>query len=120
MERIERQATTRWKLSQDELAWRSTMPLEKSTDHDPIRFDRETLGCRAPLGLPTWFFRRRLDRDSHFDRVVRGINQVLLRTKISLGRLHRSVAQQQLNLLKLTATGTAQFGAGAAVMPHAA
>jgi hypothetical protein len=42
------------------------------------------------------------------------VNEVLLGAKISLGRLDPSVAQQQLYLLKLAATGAAQLRAGAA------
>jgi hypothetical protein len=40
--------------------------------------------------------------------------QILLGAEIPLRRLHRRVAQQQLNLLKLATTRAAQFGAGAA------
>jgi hypothetical protein len=48
------------------------------------------------------------------------VNQILLGAEISFGRLHRRMAQQQLNLLKLATTGAAQFGARPAFMPHAA
>jgi len=49
-----------------------------------------------------------------------GVNQILLRSEVSLRRLNGCVAQQQLDLLKLTAGSTAQLGAGATRMPHAA
>jgi hypothetical protein len=39
------------------------------------------------------------------------VNQILLGTQISFGRLNRGVAQKQLDLLKLPAGGPAQFGA---------
>ena len=45
-----------------------------------------------------------LHRDPQLDCVVGRVHQVLLGSKIALGRLHRGVAEQQLNLLKL-ATG---------------
>jgi hypothetical protein len=35
------------------------------------------------------------------------VDQILFRSKIPFGRLHRSVTQQQLNLLKFTAAGSA-------------
>jgi hypothetical protein len=40
--------------------------------------------------------------------------QILLRAKVSLCRLNRSMAKEHLNLLQLAATGSAQFGACAA------
>ena len=52
--------------------------------------------------------------DSQLDGVVWGMNQILFCAQILFRRLHRSVARQQLNLLKLAATGAAKFGAGAA------
>jgi hypothetical protein len=42
-----------------------------------------------------------LDSHSQLDCIVRRIHQILLRTQVSLGRLDRSVPEQQLNLLKL-------------------
>jgi hypothetical protein len=48
------------------------------------------------------------------------MHQILLRAKVSLGRLHRRMAQQQLDLLQFPASRPAQLRAGAATMPHAA
>ena len=46
-----------------------------------------------------------LDRHPQLYPVVRSVNQILPRAEVPLGRLHRGVAQQQLNLLKLPASG---------------
>ena len=47
------------------------------------------------------------------DPVVRRVNQVLLRPEVSFGGLHRSVPEQQLDLLQFTARRAAQLRAGA-------
>ena len=47
-----------------------------------------------------------LDRYPQLDCIVRS-DQILFCAEISFGRLHRSVTQQKLNLLKLTAAGPA-------------
>ena len=54
------------------------------------------------------------DSDSHAqpDCVVRRVDQILLGAQIPFGRLNRSVAEQQLNLLQLAAGPAAQFRAG--------
>ena len=44
---------------------------------------------------------------SQFDRIIRRMNQILLRAKIPLRRLDRRMPEQQLDLLKLTAAGAA-------------
>jgi hypothetical protein len=48
------------------------------------------------------------------------MNQILLCAQVPLGRLNRCVTQEQLDLLKFAASGAAQLGARAAIMPHAA
>jgi len=48
-----------------------------------------------------------LYRYSQLYRVVRRMNQILLGAEIPLRRLNRGVTQQQLDLLKLPATGAA-------------
>lgn len=48
-----------------------------------------------------------LDSHSQLDRVVRRLNQILFRAKIPFRRLNGRVPEEQLNLLKLAATGTA-------------
>jgi len=48
-----------------------------------------------------------LSRDSQLDPVIRRMNKVLARSEVPLGSLHRCVAQQQLDLLQLTARGSA-------------
>src|SRR5260370_30159953 len=52
-----------------------------------------------------------LNCHAQLDRVVGRMNQILLRAKIALGRLYGGVAQQQLDLLKLAARGTAELRA---------
>jgi hypothetical protein len=47
-----------------------------------------------------------------FDPIVRRVYQVLLGSEVSLRGLHRSVAQKQLDLLKLAAGGAAHLRAG--------
>jgi len=44
-----------------------------------------------------------LHSHSQFDTVVRRIHKILLRAKVSFGGLDGRVAEQQLNLLKLSA-----------------
>jgi hypothetical protein len=61
-----------------------------------------------------------LYRHSQLDHVVWRVDQILLGAQVTLGCLNRRVAQQQLNLFKLATTSTAQFGARATVMSHAA
>jgi hypothetical protein len=58
--------------------------------------------------------------DPQFDPIVRSVNQILLGAEIPLGRLHGGMSQEKLNLFQFAARGPAQFGACAAVMPHAA
>ena len=50
---------------------------------------------------------RRLYRDSKFDPIVWRMHQVLLRPEVTLGRLDRRVAEQELDLLQLAARGPA-------------
>src|SRR5579871_2969596 len=52
--------------------------------------------------------------NSQFDRIVRGVEQILFRAKIAFRRLDRGVSQEQLDLLKLPAAGSTQLGAGSA------
>jgi hypothetical protein len=54
--------------------------------------------------------------DPQLDTVIRRMNQILSRAKIPFGRLHRSVAQQQLDLLQLAAGGPAQLRRRAAAI----
>src|ERR1035437_4915373 len=61
-----------------------------------------------------------LHRHPQLDPVIRCVHQILLRTEVTLGRLHRSVPEEQLNLLQFTARRATQLRAGATVMPHAA
>ncbi len=42
------------------------------------------------------------------------MHQILLRPEVSLGRLNRSVTEEQLNLLKLASGGPAELGTGTA------
>ena len=51
--------------------------------------------------------RGQLYRHSQLNRIVGSVDQILLGAKISLGRLYRSMPQQQLNLLELATTGAA-------------
>lgn len=70
-------------------------------------------GYRKVAGHATWPYHalpadvvsrpEPLCHDSQFNRVVGRMHQVLLRSQVSLCRLHRSVAQQHLNLFKLAA-----------------
>jgi hypothetical protein len=48
------------------------------------------------------------------------MNKILFRAQIPFRRLHRCVAQQQLNLLQLATGGAAHLRATATTMPHAA
>ena len=54
---------------------------------------------------------RTLNCHPQLDRIIGGINQILLRSQIPFGGLDRRVAEQQLNLLKLPAGGSAHFRA---------
>jgi hypothetical protein len=49
----------------------------------------------------------RLNGYPQLNRIVRGVDQILLRAKIPFGRLYGSVAEQQLDLLKLAAARAA-------------
>jgi hypothetical protein len=49
--------------------------------------------------------------EAEFEGVIRGMNEVLLRAEISLGRLDRSVAEEQLNLLKFATRRSTQLRA---------
>jgi hypothetical protein len=49
--------------------------------------------------------------DPQFDTIVRRMDQILLRSQVSFGRLHRRVAQQQLDLFKLAAARPAHLRA---------
>ena len=51
--------------------------------------------------------RHSLCRHSQLDCIVRGVHKILLRAEIPFRRLNGSVAQQQLDLLKLAAAGAA-------------
>ena len=44
--------------------------------------------------------------------IVHWLSEILLATKIALGRLHRCVSQQELNLLQLPATAVTQLSTG--------
>src|ERR1019366_3372323 len=57
-----------------------------------------------------------LDREPKLYPVIRCVHQILLRAQIPLGRLDRSVAQQQLDLLKFPARRATQFRAGPATV----
>jgi len=46
-----------------------------------------------------------LNGHSQFDCVVRRMNEILFCPEIPLGRLNGSMAEEQLNLFKLAATG---------------
>ncbi len=50
---------------------------------------------------------RGLHSHSQSDPVVRRVDEILFRTQVPLGRLNRSVAQEQLNLLQLAVGGAA-------------
>jgi hypothetical protein len=50
--------------------------------------------------------------------VVDGGRKALRATKVALSRLNRDVAEQELDLLQLTARSSAQAYAGAAAMPN--
>jgi len=58
-----------------------------------------------------WSEGRCLYRHPQLDRVVRSVNQVLPGAEISLRRLHRSVAEEQVDLFKLATAGPAQLRA---------
>ena len=55
-----------------------------------------------------------LNRHPQLDRVIRRVDQVLLRAQIALRGLLRRMSQQQLDLLKFAAPGSAQLCAGSA------
>jgi len=48
------------------------------------------------------------------------VHQILLRAEVLLGRPHRCVAKEQLDLFEFSAGCAAQLGAGATIMSHAA
>jgi hypothetical protein len=54
-----------------------------------------------------------IERQPKVDRVVGDIYQVLLSPEVPYSRLNGGMPQQQLDLLKLAARSSAQFGAGA-------
>jgi hypothetical protein len=64
--------------------------------------------------------REQLAGHSQLDRVVRRVDEVLPSPEISLGSLHRCMTEKHLDLLKLSARGSAQLRARTAPMPHAA
>jgi hypothetical protein len=51
----------------------------------------------------------RLNRYPQLDPIIRRMNQILLCPEVSLGRLNRCVAQEQLDLLQLPAGGPAHL-----------
>ena len=55
-----------------------------------------------------------LNGHTQLDRIVRRMNQILLRAQISLGSLNGGVAQQHLDLLQFPAGSAAQLRAGTA------
>jgi len=62
--------------------------------------------CNAKWSAPVMS-----DRHSQLDRVVGGVNQILLGTQVAFGRLNRRMPQQQLDLFKLAARGPTQLRA---------
>src|SRR4030095_4883130 len=66
---------------------------------------------RLIKGIPIESLTDALDCYPELDPIVRGMYQILLGSQIPLGRLHRRVAQQQLDLFKLAAGCAAQLGA---------
>lgn len=61
-----------------------------------------------------------LHRHSQLDRVVGRIHQILLGAEVPFGRLHRCMAEQELDLFKLSTRGPAQLRARPTAMPNAA
>ena len=84
------------------------------------RSDFVQVGLSPRMAVRVERDRVRLDRDPQLDPVVRRVNQILLCAEVSFGRLHRCVAQQQLDLLQFAAGCPAHFRARATIMPHAA
>src|SRR5262249_44136581 len=58
-------------------------------------------------------FLRKLPSRLNADAVVNSAPKALLAPQVSLGRFHRNVPQQELDLLQFAAGGVAQAGAGA-------
>jgi hypothetical protein len=50
-------------------------------------------------------------RHLQLDPIVRGVDQILFRPEVPLGRLHRRMAEEQLDLFKLPTSSPAQFRA---------
>jgi hypothetical protein len=57
---------------------------------------------------------------SEVEKIVHGMPEILFAAEIALRSLHRSMAEQELNLLQFTAAIMAQLRARPPVMPHAA
>jgi hypothetical protein len=55
-----------------------------------------------------------------FNPVIRCVNQVLLRTEVTLCRLNGCVPEEQLDLLQFATRGPAELRARATLMPYAA
>src|SRR5262245_34018557 len=69
---------------------------------------------RASAGLGTRCgILRKYPSRFNADAVVNSAPKALLAPQVSLGRFHRNVPQQELNLLQFAAGGVAQAGAGA-------
>jgi len=63
---------------------------------------------------------RPLHCDPQLYPVVRRVNEILFRAEVALRRLHRSVAQQQLDLFEFPTGGPTKLRARPTIMPHAA
>jgi hypothetical protein len=74
----------------------------------PVHGDR-FLTFPLPLGIR-----------SEVEKIVHWMPEILFASEIALRSLHRSMAEQELNLLQLTVAIMAQLRARPAAIPHAA